>query len=475
MIEGVKGFGWNSAVQAYKVVFSSIVLIILARIISIEDFGIIGMSTVFILFFNTILNIGFDSSIIYSKTFRKEHLFSLFILNLIIGVIITIIAYFCAPLLTLFFNNEEVEIVFKALTISLFLISLGVVSKGYLQKQLAFKRLAIVEIISITIAGFVAIILALNNFGYWALVVQQILTVGIASIGFVIISFKQIFISTSFSLDVIKEHIKFGYNVLIFNISNFFAQQLDVLLIGKFLGERELGLYMLAFNLIVKPIGLLVQVFNKTLFPVLAKLKKEEIAQNYTDYTSLFFIVFAPLIVLTISLSQILVPIFLTEKWIAILPLLIVFGYQSIRTLIASPSGVLFLTTGNPDKQWKYSIFISLPLRIFGVFLGYTLIEKSGFGVALGFNISGTIEMVIGFIITFKLIKLNIIKYFQSFRYTIIGLLFLTILFIFSNTVNFNKWLSLALQCCLFILYTLIMYKKNKRIKELLIKLKQVT
>ena len=232
---------------------------------------------------------------------------------------------------------------------------------------------------------------------------------------------------------------------------------------------------MLAFNLIVKPVGLLVQVFNKTLYPVLTKLKNKEISQNYIDFTSLFFIVFSPLIVLAVSLSQILVPVFLTDKWIAILPLLIVLGYQSIRTLIASPSGILFLTTGNPNKQWKYSIFISLPLRFIGVWLGYALIEKSGLGVAIGFNISGTIEMIIGFIITFKLVNLGLIKYFESFRDTIIGLLLLIILLVLINTFTFSKWLSLSLQCSLFIFYVFIMLKRNKKIKELLIKLSKVT
>jgi O-antigen/teichoic acid export membrane protein len=475
MIEGVKGFGWNSMAQAYKVLFSSIVLIILARLISIEEFGIIGMSTVFILFFNTILNVGFDSSIIYSKRFKEEDLFSLFILNLGIGVIISIAGYYSAPLLVLFYNNQEVEIVFKVLVLSILLSSLGIVSKGYLQRILDFKRLAIVEIISITVAGVIAVILALNNFGYWALVAQQLLIVGFTSIGYLIISYNRIFKSISFSLNVIKEHLNFGYNVLLFNITNFFAQQLDVLLIGRLLGERELGIYMLAFNLIVKPVGLLVQVFNKTLFPVLTKLKNKEISQNYIDFTSLFFIVFSPLIVLAVSLSQILVPVFLTDKWIAILPLLIVLGYQSIRTLIASPSGILFLTSGNPNKQWKYSIFISLPLRFIGVWLGYALIEKSGLGVAIGFNISGTIEMIIGFIITFKLVNLGLIKYFESFRDTIIGLLLLIILLVLINTFTFSKWLSLSLQCSLFIFYVFIMLKRNNKIKELLIKLRKVT
>ena len=90
----IKGFGWNFITQAYKVLFSSLILLILARLIAVEDFGIIGMATVFVLFFNTIQNIGFDSSIIYSKTFKENHLLSLLILNVIIGFFIYLVGFF---------------------------------------------------------------------------------------------------------------------------------------------------------------------------------------------------------------------------------------------------------------------------------------------------------------------------------------------------------------------------------------------
>ena len=114
----IKGFGWNFLTQAYKVLFSSLVLLILARLIAVEDFGIIGMATVFVLFFNTIQNIGFDSSIIYSKTFKENHLFSLLILNVVVGFFICLIGYFLSPFLSSFYNNKEIESIFKVLVVN---------------------------------------------------------------------------------------------------------------------------------------------------------------------------------------------------------------------------------------------------------------------------------------------------------------------------------------------------------------------
>lgn len=466
MTQYIKDFGWNSIAQAYKVLFASLILIILARIIPVEAFGVIGMATVFVLFFNTLLNIGFDSSIIYSKTIKESDLFSLFVLNIGVGIVIYLIGYLIAPLLSLFYDNTEIQIIFRALVLSVVLASAGVVSKGYLQKKLEFKKLAIVDLISITIAGIVALVVAINGYGYWALIWQQLLTVGLVSVGYLSISYKSIFKSFNFSFEILKEHLRFGYNVFIFNISNFFAQQLDVLLIGRILGERELGIYMLAFNLIIKPVSLLVQVFNKTLYPILAKLKLELTSVKYAQYTYWFFIIFTPIIIISVSLSQILIPYLLTDKWISTLPLLIVFGYQAIRMILASPSGLLFLISGNPDKQWKFSIYISFPLRLAGIFIGY-FIFKSAIGIAIGINIFATIEMLIGFYLTFRLVKLSIKSYFFQFRKELIEFIIMISVLVILNLKVENFVLLLSLQILVFLAYELLKWKKQIKLLKI--------
>jgi O-antigen/teichoic acid export membrane protein len=463
----IKGFGWNFITQAYKILFSSLILLILANLIAVEDFGIIGMASVFVLFFNTIQNIGFDSSIIYSKTFKEKHLLSLLILNVIVGFFIYLLGFFLSPYFSSFYHNKEIESIFKVLVLTVFLSSFGVVSKGYLQKNLDFKKLALVEVISITIAGVLAIILATKNYGFWSLVLQQLVTVGLTSLGFLVITSKSVFKESFFSLKIISEHLKFGYNVFIFNILNFFAQQLDVLVIGKLLGEKQLGVYLLAFNLILKPISLLVQIFNKTIYPVLTKVKMSLVRKSYIKFTFSFFFFLAPLIIFLVSISQILIPEILTNKWIETLPLLLIFGYQSIRMIIASPSGLLFLITGNPNKQWKYAIFVSIPLRFTGVFIGYYLFN-SALGIALGVNLFATIEMFAGFYITFKLITLKVFRYLEYFKNYFLSLfLFITVLIIINIFISL-AWLSFLIQ----ILITIVFFVLHKN--EIKINIKNI-
>jgi len=463
MNAAIKGFGWNSIGQAYRVLFSSIVLIILARLISVEEFGIVGMSMAFVLFFNTMLNIGFDSSIIFSKNLKEESLFSLFVLNIIFGLLIYCFGYLSSPIISSFYRNDDIEVIFRFLIIGVPLSSIGIISKGYLQKKLKFKSLAVVDLAATTLAGISAIILASLDFGYWALICQQLISVGLSSIGYLAVSYKSVFKSKSFDISEIKPHLKFGYNVFIFNLLNFFAQQSDVLLVGKLLGEKQTGLYILAFNLILKPVGLIIQVFNKTIFPLLAGIKKEYLAERYTYYTHLFLFTMTPLIVLAVSLSQTFAPYLLTKKWESISFLLIVFGYQSIRNILGSPSGTIFLITGHPEKQWKFSLFISLPLRLLGVFLGYYYL-KSALGVAIGINVFATIEVFIGFNIVFKLISLKNIDYYKSIKFEILSSLILSLTFFLVNNLIKINVLSVFIQVLFFGLFVALSRERFKKL-----------
>lgn len=457
--KSIKGFGWNTLSQAYKVLFSSIILIIIARLIPVEDFGIIGMTTVFVLFFNTILNVGFDTSIIYSKGFKKEHLFSLFVLNIGFGLILFFLGYISSSWISLFYKSVEVEDVFRVLIFSTLLSSVGIVPKGYLERKLMFKMIAFVEITSVTISGIVATFLALKGYGYWSIVAQQLLLVGLCSIGFLILGIKQTFSNLNFYYSVVLEHFNFGYNVLLFNTLNFFARQLDILLIGRFLGEAETGIYFLAFNLVLKPISLLVHAFNKTIFPILSRLEISQISKYYTNLSLIFFLTLAPIIVICISFAQIVIPVLLTEKWIETLPLLVVFGYQALRTLIASPSGLLFLLVGEPKMQWKYSLIISIPLRVAGVYLGY-YIFKSAIGIAIGINVFATIEMFLGFIITFRLIGLNFSSYFKNYKLELLLVLILIFALVLLN-ISITNYINLIVLKIILIVSFLIYYIKR--------------
>jgi len=127
---------------------------------------------------------------------------------------------------------------------------------------------------------------------------------------------------------------------------------------------------------------------------------------------------------------------------------------------LASPSGLLFLISGNPDKQWKFSIYISFPLRLIGILIGY-FIFNSALGIVIGINFFATIEMFIGFYLTFRLIKLNMKTYFSRFLKEFIEIISLIIILVILNLKVDNFKLLLSIQLLLFLVYEFLKWKKQ--------------
>ncbi len=409
----LKGFSWNTIGQVYKLLFSTILLVVLARFLSASDFGIVALASAILVFFNNFSNFGIDQAIVYSKTNNNSYYSSYFLVTVFTSIFLLLIALLISPLVSSFYDDQIAK-VFQILSIGIFTNGIGAVPKGILQKELRFKELFFAEFVAITLAGILALILAYLQYGFWPLVVFQVLNISLYSILCFVMVRNSLWLIPDFSIQNIKQNFTFGGNILLFQTINFISQQSDIILIGKLLGNAEAGYYFLAYNIVFKPINAIVQAFNKTIYPVLTKIKDlTDQREKYQISTYSLFLLLTPLIICGVFYAQIFVPLFLTEKWISVLPLLFILGLQAILSILGSPSGTLFLVSGKPQLQWKYSLMVAIPLKIMGIWLGYKYIESSAMGLLTGVTAMNIIAVLIGFKITFKLINLNITSYFK--------------------------------------------------------------
>lgn len=408
----LEGVSWLTFAQGIKVLVTSFVMLWLAKILDVEVFGIFAIANVFIQFFRTISNIGIDSAIIQNKENIKDYFFTLNLYLCAAGLFFYLICWIGAFFLAEFYENNDILQLFRIMAISIPLGSLGVVSRGILLKELKYNQVAVSDLVSVLLSSIVAVVIAFKSQGYWALVMQLIVMSAISSSLYLIFYLKENRVSFSVHFEQIKEILKFGMNVLLFNALNFFSQQIDIMLIGKFLGEKETGYYYLAFNIVAKPFGVLIQSFNQSIYPILAKVQETKIAYNYKKYTYPFVIVVSLGVITYIGFAKILIPVLLTDKWIAILPLVLFFGVQVVMQAFGSSSGLLFLLSGKPEKQWHFSLFVVFPFKVLGILIGFFLISQSSVGVVLGTNITAFISTLMGFYVTFKLVGLDIKSYF---------------------------------------------------------------
>ncbi len=422
----LRGISWNSAAQLYRQGWTFLVLIILARLLNPKDFGLIGMTTVFIQFFNMFLTMGFESSIIQSEELSHNSISSLFWLNIIMGILLVFIAVIFSPLVSLFYNIKELSSIFSVLSLSFIFGSFSIVPRGLLTKKFHFKAITLVDSVSATLSGISAVIMAVLGFGYWSLVFKQVSFSFFSSVGYwYSLKWRP---KLHFNFGEIKHHLNFSINVFIFNILNFVSRRSDVLVIGKFLGAEQLGFYMMAYDIIVRPLSQIMGIFSKTVFPIFAEHQKDlkKFQNIYIHVTYIMLIIIAPILIFSAIIAPVLLPNLLGTKWINAVNIFQIIAIGSVFTVLGSPVGNIFLAKGRPDLQWKFSLFFATPLALTGIGLGYYL-GNSAFGVAVGYNIALAIILIPGYLLAFPLIDLKLRSFYNEIRKSIFALFLMCI------------------------------------------------
>ena len=174
---GKKAFSgviWSSVNQFGTQVFNFVSSLILSRILSVSDFGCIGMLAIFIAISSTFIDSGFGTALIQKKNANKNDFSTIFFWNIFLSFFVYAVLYFSSPAISVFFKTPILSEVLRVLGIVLIINALGSVQSNILRKKLKFKKYSIINIVAVFCSAVVGIILALNGYGVWSLVFQQL-------------------------------------------------------------------------------------------------------------------------------------------------------------------------------------------------------------------------------------------------------------------------------------------------------------
>lgn len=251
-----------------------VISIFLARLLTPEDFGLVGMSMVFIAVLHVFRDFGLASALIQNKENNSLTYSSVFYINLLAGVILTLLLYFLAPLIGAFYENDSITVLVQLLSVTFFINSFNIVQSTILRRNLDFKRLTMRDLISQSMAGVVAVILAFQGFGVYALVVQQILAAFIQTL--LLWSLTGWRPKLEFSWAEVKKLTGFSVYVFAAQSINQLIRQADTLVIGKLFSPATLGFFTRADSLNSLINKNSVSTLNKVFFPVLASIQDED-------------------------------------------------------------------------------------------------------------------------------------------------------------------------------------------------------
>ena len=201
-------FAWDMVGTLLKHGSTFIISIFLARLLEPAEFGLVGMAMVFITISHVFIDVGFSSALIQNKNNSNLTYSSVFYLNLSVGILLTTTFYFAAPFIGDFYKNQQIKELVQWLSLIFVFNSLNLVQQAILQKNLNFKSLTIRLLIANAIGGTLGVLFALQGYGVYALVIQQI---GIAFISTVLLwSISKWKPDFQFSLDEVKKLIGFS-------------------------------------------------------------------------------------------------------------------------------------------------------------------------------------------------------------------------------------------------------------------------
>ncbi len=352
-----KGIGWSFADTLSSTGILAIVNIVLARILSPSEFGIVGMTAFFITLSTSLTDGGFSGALIRKKNVDQNDFNTVFYTQLLISILLYLILFFTAPYIAVFFKTPILSSVIRILSLSIIISAFTAVQKVILFRKIDFKTQTIVSLVSSLTCGTVGIVMALKGYGVWSLVVLQLSRMFVSSLMFWILSsWKPSF---SFSVRSFKEMFSFGGKLLATSlISNFWNEATSVI-IGRFYNTTQLGYYSRADkfrNMVTSAVGMVMQ---RVSYPVLSTIQDERERQRRAFaklMKTTVLITFTSVLGLA-AISKSLIWVLIGEKWMPAVPYLQILSISGlfIPTLYIFSS--LFSATGRSDYNLKTEIY----------------------------------------------------------------------------------------------------------------------
>jgi PST family polysaccharide transporter len=357
---------------------------ILARILTPDDYGMMAMVFAITGFAGLFINLGLSTATIQRAEINHSQVSTLFWINAAVGVFIMIIVAALSPAVAWFYKTPELKWVTLALSCNFFINGLAVQHQALLNRQMKFTVLAIIQVGGMLFGVVVAIIAAIYKFGYWALVFNSL------SVSLFTVFFSWYFLGWMPGLPRknvgVGEMIRFGADIVGFNVVTYFSRNLDNVLIGRFHGSNSLGIYSKAYQLLMMPITNLRNPLIKVALPALSKLQNDHYRYRvyYMKFISIISFVFMPLVVFMFVFSQNIINFFLGDQWIGSNFIFRVLVFVALIQPLSTTRSLVLMSIGRSRLNLKLGCIHSLFL-ISGFFVG---IPWGANGVALSYVVS---------------------------------------------------------------------------------------
>lgn len=364
------GAKWTSLSTIGITLIQIIQFWILGNTLSVSDFGIIGLLTTLLIFLQIILDLGLGSAVIQKENVTHKQLSTLFWINIFVGIILFVILHFGSPLFARYFGEKELSQAIQLLAFLFLIAPIGQQAQYLMQKDLDFRTIGKIEVAS-TLISFICLLIFLNTDiirAIQAFVLSQVVLYSLKGMLYFWLYRKKWVPGFLWDFNECKVFFSFGIFQLLSRLVNRVGSNLDVLLVGRFLGMEALGIYSLVYQIVTIPVLKINPILTRVAFPLFSKVQQDNkaLVDGYLYITKILGFVSFPLLLGLLSVSDLFIALFFGEKWIDAVPILQIMLVVGLLRVLMNPNGSIILAKGkaNIAFYWDAGVMILYGLSL---------------------------------------------------------------------------------------------------------------
>ena len=326
-----------------------VISMVLARILTPEQYGTVAIVTVFSSFFSILADMGVSTAVVQYKDLTKKDLDALFFLSLLIGIVLAGLFCLLSVPVSVIYSDGQLVPLFCLTSLSVLFNTLNMVPNGILMRERRFRSIGVRLVVVSIAAGAVAIALAFMDLGCYALVWNAVLTA--------IFVFVWNWAATQLRLDnprfvaPARRILRFSAFQVGFGMVNYFARNLDNLLVGALMGKASLGYYDKAYKVMQYPLNYLTGIFSSVLQPYLSEYQddRERLYGNWLGICRVLGVVGMLVSSLIVAFPREILLLMYGDQWVDAAPALASLGLSVGVQMVNSTSGAIFQSAGRTD------------------------------------------------------------------------------------------------------------------------------
>jgi len=384
--------------------------VILARLLTPEDYGVVAMVAVVTNFVMMFKDMGLSMATVQRDEINHGQISTLFGINVFIGLIIMLVMAALAPGVAWFYGKPELTLITLALAGTFIFGGLTIQHQALLRRQMHFGRLAVIEIAAMLNGVVAAVISAWYGAGYWALVIMQLVTAVSMAVG--------VWIACDWRPSLpkrgtgVRPMLAFGGHITGFGIVNYFAGNLDKILLGRFCGASVLGLYSRAYNIMMLPITRVREPLNAVAIPALSHIQNEPIRYKryYIKLITLIAFITMPFMAFLFVCAEEVIALLLGDQWSGAVNIFKILCLAAFIQPVATTRGLVLFSLGQSKRYFTFGIINSIVIVI-SFILG---LPWGAIGVAVAYTIATYVLLVPMLWYCFRRSPISITDFFSA-------------------------------------------------------------